>query len=47
MSVAGLVEAYVCKECGFTEFHTREPESIEVDGKMVRELVGPEAQPFR
>jgi ribosomal protein S27AE len=46
-TVAGLVEAYVCKKCGFTEFYSREPESIPVDGKYIRELVGPEAGAFR
>jgi predicted nucleic-acid-binding Zn-ribbon protein len=46
-TVAGLVEAYVCKKCGFTEFYTREPGSLPVDGTHIRELVGPEAGAFR
>ena len=39
---AGIVQAYVCKECGFTEFYTEDPESIPVDGNIVSEIVGPE-----
>jgi ribosomal protein S27AE len=46
-TVAGLVEAYVCKKCGFTEFYARDPESIPVDGTYIRELVGPETGAFR
>ena len=38
---AGLVEAYVCRGCGHTEFYTRDPESIPVDGVVVR-AIGPE-----
>lgn len=45
-ATAGLVEAYVCKACGFTELYTRDPESIPADGEIVRELVGPE-KPYR
>jgi hypothetical protein len=37
---AGLVQAYICKACGYTEFYTRDPEAIPVDGKAVRELSG-------
>ena len=38
--VAGVVQAYICRACGFTEFYTRDPEAIPVDGTLVRELVG-------
>lgn len=37
---AGVVQAYICRSCGYTEFYTRDPESIPVDGKVVRELSG-------
>jgi hypothetical protein len=36
----GLVEAYVCRACGFTELFTREPDRIPVDGEQVAEIVG-------
>jgi predicted nucleic-acid-binding Zn-ribbon protein len=44
---AGLVEAYICRRCGFTELYTRNAEDIEVDGDLVREIDGPETGPFR
>lgn len=34
----GVLEAGVCRECGYTEFYTREPKSIPVDGKYVQLL---------
>jgi hypothetical protein len=40
---AGLVEAYVCRACGFTELYTRDPESIPVDGTVIR-AIGPEVE---
>src|SRR5690349_24504492 len=47
-AAVGLVEAYVCRRCGFTELYTRGPERILPDGEQVRELVGPEPQgPYR
>jgi hypothetical protein len=46
-SVAGLVEAYVCKRCGLTELYTLEPEKLPVDGVYVKELVGPGVEPYR
>ena len=45
---AGVVQAYICKACGFTELYTRDPEAIPVDGKAVREITGPEGGgPYR
>lgn len=41
---AGLVQAYICKKCGYTELYTRDPQSIPVDGTIVQELVGPEVR---
>jgi len=38
IATAGLVEAYVCKDCGFTEFYTKDPGEIPVDGVYVREI---------
>ncbi len=44
----GLVSAYICRACGFTEFYTLAPETIPVDGVWIREVVGPEPEgPFR
>ena len=36
--ITGLVEAYICKQCGYTEFYTRHPEGIPIDGRYVREI---------
>jgi predicted nucleic-acid-binding Zn-ribbon protein len=45
---AGRLQAAVCRKCGYTELYTLQPELIPVDGKWVRELVGPEsAGPYR
>jgi predicted nucleic-acid-binding Zn-ribbon protein len=45
---AGLVEAFICRRCGLTELYTRDPDQIEVDGQLVREISGPPRQgPFR
>ncbi len=47
-AAAGLVEAYVCRKCGFTELYTRDVDAIEVDGELVRELRAPIGEgPFR
>jgi predicted nucleic-acid-binding Zn-ribbon protein len=35
---AGEVEAGVCRSCGYTEFYTKDPGNIIVDGVYVREL---------
>jgi len=35
---AGLVEAFVCRGCGYTELYTRDPAEIPVDGVIVREV---------
>ncbi len=32
-------EAVVCAACGYTEFYTKDPSAIIVDGMNVRELV--------
>ncbi len=48
VAAAGIVEAYVCAACGFTELYTRQPERIPVDGTLVREIRGPKSGgPFR
>jgi hypothetical protein len=44
----GLVQAYVCRACGFTELYTRAADQISIDGTHVREIVGPESDaPYR
>ena len=35
---SGELEAGVCRKCGYTEFYTKDPASIIVDGVYVREL---------
>lgn len=45
---AGKLSAAVCKQCGYTELYTNSPELIPVDGRYVREVVGPESStPYR
>jgi hypothetical protein len=44
---AGILTAAVCKQCGYTELYTFDPALIPVDGKYVREVVGPEPAPYR
>lgn len=41
VQAAGLVTAYVCRSCGYTEFYVRDPDLIPIDNKTVREIVGP------
>jgi predicted nucleic-acid-binding Zn-ribbon protein len=38
---AGTLEAGVCRQCGYTELYTKDPQHIVVDGTNVRELVAP------
>jgi predicted nucleic-acid-binding Zn-ribbon protein len=40
-AAAGLLEAYVCRACGYTEWYTRDPQSIPADGQIVVERTGP------
>lgn len=48
VSAAGLVEAYICRRCGFTEFFTKDVDKIPVDGEFVRELKGADdSDPYR
>jgi predicted nucleic-acid-binding Zn-ribbon protein len=50
VAAIGLVEAYVCRACGFTELYTRHADKIHADGRLVREVVGeepPEEGPYR
>jgi hypothetical protein len=48
LGTAGRLQACVCRRCGFTEFYTLGPQTIPIDGKLVRELVGPEPEgPYR
>ena len=41
---SGELSAAVCRSCGYTELYVSEPASIPVDGRMVREVVGPAAR---
>ena len=46
--IVGVLSAYVCRGCGYTELYTSDPGSIPVDGEVVRELSGPATSgPFR
>lgn len=47
-ATAGLVQAYVCRSCGYSELYTKDPSSIPVDGTLVTLLRGdPRAGPYR
>ena len=46
-ATAGLIEAYICEGCGYTEFYTRDPDSIPVDGDIVEGIEGPGGGPYR
>ncbi|MBI4699851.1 MAG: hypothetical protein HY744_01570 [Deltaproteobacteria bacterium] len=39
--LAGDLEAGVCRRCGYTELYVKDPASIPVDGRSVREFVAP------
>ena len=43
----GVIEAYVCSACGFTELYTKKPEELEVDGDIIERLTAPPTPPFR
>jgi len=47
VATVGVVQAYVCRKCGYTELYTLDPENIPVDGKIVQELIGPDTGPYR
>jgi hypothetical protein len=48
VQAVGLVQAYVCSECGYTELYTRHAKDIPVDGTTVREIIGAAPQgPYR
>jgi len=48
VNMYGLVEACICRSCGYTEFYTQKPESIPIDGDTARLLTGPpKTGPFR
>lgn len=34
-STSGVVEAYICRDCEYTEFYTKSAKDIRVDGKHV------------
>jgi predicted RNA-binding Zn-ribbon protein involved in translation (DUF1610 family) len=47
-TTAGTLYAFVCRRCGFTELYTDAPGLIPIDGRYVKELVGPEPEgPYR
>ena len=47
VQAAGLVQAYVCRECGYTELYTQDPKSIPVDGDTVIEIEVSGQPPYR
>jgi predicted nucleic-acid-binding Zn-ribbon protein len=44
VTITGLVQAYVCRRCGYTELYTKAPERIEPDGKSIELIKGPEPE---
>ena len=45
--IAGLVEAYVCENCGLTALYTQAPRSIPVDVRYVRRIESGTKGPYR
>jgi len=41
---AGVVQAYVCRRCGLTEFYTQNPMSIPIDGEIIQEITRPKSE---
>ncbi len=44
---SGVLEAYVCAACGFTELYTKDVGQLVVDGEIIRRLTAPESPPYR
>lgn len=42
---AGQLSAAICRQYGYTELYTKDAPLIPVDGKYVREVIGPKAAP--
>jgi predicted nucleic-acid-binding Zn-ribbon protein len=48
LGTGGTVSACVCRRCGYTELYTKRPETLPIDGRYVKELIGPEPEgPYR
>lgn len=50
VKAAGQLSAAVCKRCGYTELYAKDAPLIPVDGRYVREVIGPDQQdvpPYR
>ena len=43
----GVFECYICANCGYTEWYTKDPDDITVDGDVVRVLEVPDSSPYR
>jgi hypothetical protein len=43
----GALEALVCHRCGYLELYVRQPEALEVDGRVLRELEASPETPYR
>jgi DNA-directed RNA polymerase subunit RPC12/RpoP len=44
----GVVQAYACRNCGYTELYTKSVHLIPIDNETAFEIVGPEpAGPYR
>ncbi len=43
----GTMISCICRRCGYTEHYTLGIENINVDGRYVQELLGPDPEPFR
>lgn len=45
---AGKLSAIVCRRCGFTELYVVDPQSLQIDGKYITKINGPDPSgPFR
>jgi hypothetical protein len=43
----GILEAYVCRQCGYTEFYTREADKIPTSPEYATELFEAGGEPYR
>lgn len=43
----GLLEAYVCRKCGYVEWYCRDPEKIPIDPRLMTELISDDDTPYR
>ncbi len=46
-AATGVLETYVCRACGFTEWYTQSPENILIDAQAGSDLLEARTDPYR